>query len=42
MDKLLKDIREIEFTKIQYQKERDDYFEYKKGKIYVLPFKKIT
>jgi hypothetical protein len=36
MDKLLKDIREIEFTKIQYQKERDDYFEYKKGKIPIL------
>ena len=36
MEKLLKDIREIEFTKIQYQKERDDYFEYKKGKIPIL------
>ena len=36
MDKLLKDIREIEFTKIQYQKEQDDYYEYKKGKIPIL------
>ena len=36
MDKLLKDIKEIEFSKIQYNKESEDYYEYSEGKIPIL------
>jgi hypothetical protein len=36
MDKLLKDIKEIEFSKIQYNKESENYFEYTEGKIPIL------
>ena len=36
MDKSLKDIKEIEFTEIHYDKENEDYYQYKEGKIPIL------
>jgi len=36
MDNLLNEIKEIENSKIQYEKESQDYFEYRKGKTPVL------
>jgi hypothetical protein len=36
MDKLLEDIKRIEFEEIDYSLENDDYFQYRKGKIPIL------